>query len=738
MRQLIKIGFWNVEGLNVNKDSKLSDPDFLHVIKQHDIIALAETHIGENDSINVEGYKSVKLCRPLTSKINRYFGGIAILYRQQLRPGLKFLEHRNNDYIWMQMCREYFGLDEDVFVCVAYIPPDNSSYCKARNDDTLQYIENDVAKYSSMGKVILTGDFNARTNTELDFISNDSSNDMGDDYMVDLNIIPRNSQDNAQSCSRGKKLLDLCVSARLRIVNGRCVGDAQGQYTCHKYSGSSVVDYLVTSEQNLKRILFLRVLNFLGQLSDHCCLSWAMKCNILNYSNLKMKATKKSYMPDMFIWNKMSIASFQLALSSCETQREVDNFMKSDISDVDKPVDSVTNMLLKAANNSLKVHLKSKSNKNVKRKPWFDRELKDLKQDVLYCSRHMQKHPNLPAVRKMFFTSLKLYKKAKKSKKQKFKEKTLKRLDELRIQEPQAYWRLLNTLRAQKSDCTKNISLEEWEMYFKKLNTARSSNRNEEEIKNQLSELEKTNIFNQLDYTIKMVEVQQSIKNLKKNKSVGLDRVSNEMLCYSQHIMVPVLTKLFNIILRSGQYPSQWCKGYVVPIFKNGDPLLPTNYRGVTILNSMAKLFNSVLNNRLNTFIDQHQLVDEKQIGFRKGSRTSDHLFVLKTLIDKYTEKDGKLYTCFVDFRKAFDSVNHIYLLYKLKQAGVSNMFYDIIKDMYINKGSNLTVKIGNELSSFFLSSIGVHQGDTLSPTLFNLFVNDLTKCLNNSCNPPS
>ena len=147
------------------------------------------------------------------------------------------------------------------------------------------------------------------------------------------------------------------------------------------------------------------------------------------------------------------------------------------------------------------------------------------------------------------------------------------------------------------------------------------------------------------------------------------------MLLYSQHVMTPVFNVLFNSILRTGQYPSQWCKGFIIPIFKNGDPMYPNNYRGITILNALSKLFNTIMNNRLKSYILKHRLVDQKQIGFKKGARTSDHMFVLKTLIDKYTTKNGQLYTCFVDFKKAFDSVNHVYLLYKLQKAGIHGFF---------------------------------------------------------------
>ena len=233
----------------------------------------------------------MKICRPLNKHINRHFGGIAVLYKSELKPGITFLEHQNNDYLWLKMDRQFFGLDEDVFMCIVYIPPENSSYYKVRNQDTLAYINEDLAKYTTLGKIILAGDFNARSNVKNDFIRNDNGDDIDTfHYIADKEILTRNSQDMADACSRGRKLIDMCISARLRIANGRCMGDSLGQFTCHKYGGSSVIDYLITSEENLKRIMYFRVNPFLGQLSDHCCISWAMKCNLLKSKDFLCRA----------------------------------------------------------------------------------------------------------------------------------------------------------------------------------------------------------------------------------------------------------------------------------------------------------------------------------------------------------------------------------------------------------------------------------------------------------------
>jgi len=176
---------------------------------------------------------------------------------------------------------------------------------------------------------------------------------------------------------------------------------------------------------------------------------------------------------------------------------------------------------------------------------------------------------------------------------------------------------------------------------------------------------------------------------LKNNKAIGFDIISNEMIKCGITILAQPLTKLFNKKISTGQYPSQWCLGYICPVFKKGEKDDPANYRGITINSCLGKLFTKVLNNRLDKFLEKREIISNEQIGFSKGKRTSDHLFVLRTLAELSTGKGSKpIHACFVDFRRAFDTVWHQGLFYKLRQIGVGDQFHKILKDMY---SSNMT-----------------------------------------------
>ena len=138
------------------------------------------------------------------------------------------------------------------------------------------------------------------------------------------------------------------------------------------------------------------------------------------------------------------------------------------------------------------------------------------------------------------------------------------------------------------------------------------------------------------------------------------------------------------------------------------------NHRGISLQNCIAKLFSSALNERLIKIYEN--LFADQQFGFRSNHRTTDSIFILKTLLSKYLyKKKQKIYSCFVDIRKVFDSLWHNGLLYKLISNGVGKKFYQVIGEMYnISKSA---VQLNNEHTNCFTLKRGVKQGDSLSHT---------------------
>ena len=167
------------------------------------------------------------------------------------------------------------------------------------------------------------------------------------------------------------------------------------------------------------------------------------------------------------------------------------------------------------------------------------------------------------------------------------------------------------------------------------------------------------------------------------------------------------LVSFFNEILKSHYYPENWCKGIITPIHKQGEIDNSDKYRDITINSCLSKLFNLLLTKRLRTFTNDNQVLKFNQIGFQKSFRTSDHVFTIKTIIKKYLKKNKKLYLCFVDFTKAYDSIWREALFYKLSAYyDVSANFINILHNMY-NK-VHLNVCLPNGITQSFFSNIGL------------------------------
>ena len=189
------------------------------------------------------------------------------------------------------------------------------------------------------------------------------------------------------------------------------------------------------------------------------------------------------------------------------------------------------------------------------------------------------------------------------------------------------------------------------------------------------------NTLHSLDYLITELEIRTAAKKLKNNKSPFSDKIKNEMIKSSLNQLMPVYLKLFNAVLSSGTMPQTWCGGLITPIFKSGTKNDPSNYRGICISGCLGKLFCSILNQRLLEHVQSLDILHKSQIGFLANNRTADHVLTLRTLIDKYVNcHQTKVYACFVDFRKAFDSVWHDGLLFKLLKINIRGNFYLTIR----------------------------------------------------------
>ena len=200
----------------------------------------------------------------------------------------------------------------------------------------------------------------------------------------------------------------------------------------------------------------------------------------------------------------------------------------------------------------------------------------------------------------------------------------------------------------------------------------------------------------------------------------------NEMIKASNEEILELYMTLFNKIIKEETYPSNWNTSLTQVIHKEGNKDDPSNYRGIALTSNLSKLFNSILDTRITKYLEDTNTIRPEQGGFRKDHRTSDHIFILQTIIKKYTRNRGKLYGCFVDLKKAYDSVWRRGLIHKLEESGINPQTVNLIEDMY--KKTYTSVIYNKHILPEIQTKRGVKQGDNLSPLLFNIYINDLPK----------
>ena len=219
-------------------------------------------------------------------------------------------------------------------------------------------------------------------------------------------------------------------------------------------------------------------------------------------------------------------------------------------------------------------------------------------------------------------------------------------------------------------------------------------------------------------------EVKSFIEKLNCSKATGIDGIGPQILKYCGDFIVLPITAIINNSIRLGIFPDALKASYVMPVYKSNDKQDPNNYRPISILPSISKIFERHIANQLMTYLTQTNVLHKYQSGFRKNHSCQTAL--IRLLHDWYSEIDnGSLVgTVFLDLRKAFDLVDHQILLYKLKLHHFSNETLNIFES-YLNNRTQI-VKVGNIKSDQRVIKCGVPQGSILGPILFILYINDI------------
>ena len=344
-----------------------------------------------------------------------------------------------------------------------------------------------------------------------------------------------------------------------------------------------------------------------------------------------------------------------------------------------------------------KTKTKKKKKKKNNNKPWFNFECHRARNGYHKIRKQYNKYKT-DHYKSALKQVSKKYKNKMASNFSRCKNDRIQKLRNLKNARPNEFWKIINSVG--KTD-RHSAPLEELYAFFKTLNSENIDENSEPYAENFIAEHYEDSINETMNQPFSEAEILSAVKNLKNNKSCGIDSILNEHLKSTIHKMCPIYVKLFNLIYDTGLVPDSWTVGNILPIYKNkGNINLAENYRPITLLSCFGKLFTAILNARLNKYMEEMGGIESCQAGFRKAFSTTDNLFILQSLLELSKVYKNKLHRAFIDFKQAFDTVWRSGLWQKLLDTNVNGKCFRFSQNMYCKIKSRIITSEGT--SAFF------------------------------------
>ena len=681
-----------------------------------------ETWLGEGQRApDIAGYRAFQYGRPEALQAGQPRGGLACYVRQELSSHVHHVTCDSTSSFAVLRIDKEAGFEQDLYLIVCYVAPRDSTSISMASRSIWAQLEDSISTALSKGQVLVVGDLNARTGCNADY----TLDSIVDDH-VQMGPAPtcmdRSSQDGYVN-SHGRELLGICQRTGLRIVNGRVSGDEAGAFTFVSPSGgASLIDYVVACPSAFALVSRFSVVP--APCSDHLALQFGLVTDPdANQSGPRLGGEEPVNVPrirrmggagNIKRWVEEVLPVYASELADIEGSAPIAAGQGRDA--VHKLCDRLEGLFAE----SFALVQDPDSTPSAARQPrWFDAELARGRGAAAAA---MRREP-------MSAISLQLrreYQRQLQRKQRRYKRSQAIALVNKAADMGKDFWQRFKP----RKPVEPSISKGQWLSHFRSLlgevprvGGSGSDDASACSSAGHIHDPTRSADGSELNQPFTPADVVRSINLLHRGSSTLGFLTVDAFRAAAPHLAA-VVAALFNACAQVGSLPPAWALCAITPIHKSGPVTDPGNYRGIAVGTVLAKMYATLLNSRLSRWAEANNLRAAGQAGFREDHRCSDHLLVLRTAIEQQHSVKAPLYTCFVDFKKAYDSVPRDLLWTKLERLGVHGWFLDGIKALYAEVP--MAVKTAQGLTCTFDSVMGVKQGCPLSPTLFGLYLDDL------------
>ena len=752
------MGTWNSNSWSIKENENAAFREAVLKNLDVDILCVNETFLVENDDIKITDYVWLGHNRlNIHKRAKRGSGGVGILLHNRVLHHFKIevLSKEIEDVLWIKLIAK--NSDLVLCLCSCYLPPKSSSH-KVDGETFFNRLMDQVYCFQNEGLVCVCGDINARTGNMQDLIE-------GVDDVPLRNIIDASSNEYGDLFNAHLTTCNMCT------LNGRAGLRDKDGYTCVSSKGRSVVDYAwVPYEQlhywsafqvhSITSLIDVFDLHPPARLPDHNIITWNFRLPDNVVDNVEKDTTVSQTIKEVHVVHTLPEDFF----NNAEVMNAVNETIQSieedcrDQGEMDKAynvfIDTVfTEMDKRLPVKCVKSDMGHKSAKSFYKPYWSD-ELQNAWDTKVQAEKIWLKENGATKQRLKgeYCKHRKCFDRLLKKAKRQYQNSQIKELEDFfDTKDHAAFWKKIGKIglandrkqyipwevKTGEDDISTDheVVLDRWQKDFSSIyqNVSTDNFTFDEEhlqsISNDVNVGNEVQIGNNsasLNVPITIDEVRKAIGRAKARKARGVDDIPAEVL--KNDMCIDMLHKIITIAFKKGLVPSDWQRGIIHPIPKSSskDPRDPLNYRGITLISIPCKIYCMILNDRLSKWLEANNILVEEQNGFRHNRSCLDHLYTLHNTINYQKNQKKSAFVCFVDAKKAFDSVNRVCLWYKLKQIGLHGTMLNAIKSLYDNV--ECAVRLNGSLSKWFKVPNGVKQGCVLSPSLFAIFLNDLAE----------